>query len=330
MSQFINIGIIGCGAIGAQHAKALADIEGVKILAFCDAVGERAEQYCREHGACYASADPEQLIGDPDIHAIYVLTQHDSHAHLCVRAAQSGKHIFVEKPLALSVEDCLRIGRAVTEHRVTLMTGFKMRYYDLVQRARELMPRPLILTMQMMDNRWSSDFWANDPVKGGGNVLSQGCHSCDLLRFMARSDPIEVYAVGGNYYQPTGVIDNLCATFRFANGVVASWVQGDCRVPALVSKFYLQAFDKDRSITLSDRLTRMVIHNESDGITEIKGAETGFVEENRAFIHALRNGLPAPIDHHDGLLATLMVLQAFASIRSGKPEPIASLLPPSP
>ena len=56
-------------------------------------------------------------------------------------------------------------------------------------------------------------------VKGGGNVLSQGVHSCDILRFMAGADPVAVYAAGGNYYTGTGVIDNLAATFRFANGV---------------------------------------------------------------------------------------------------------------
>ena len=326
MSKTIHIGIIGCGAIGAEHAKALAQVDGAQIAGCCDLTMARAEEYARTYGIGYATTEHDRIIADPGIDAIYVLTQHDSHADLCIRAARAGKHVLVEKPLALSVEDCLRVGRAVKETGVTLMTAFKMRYYDLVQRTRDLMPKPLMLTMQMMDNRWPGDFWANDPVKGGGNVLSQGCHSCDLLRYMARSDPLEVYAAGGNYYQPTDVVDNVCATFKFANGVVASWVQGDCRVPAAVSKFFLQAYDADRSVTLSDRLTRMVVSTPADGVVETRSSETGFVEENRAFIHALQNGLPAPIDHRDGLFATLMVLQAFASLRSGKPEPIAALM----
>ncbi len=240
MTTTINIGIIGCGAIGQEHAKALAQTDGARLVGCCDVIEAKAQEYRELYRLEYATTDPSRIIGDPNIQAVYVLTQHDSHADLCIKAAQAGKQVFVEKPLALSVEDCLRVGRAVQQHRITLMTGFKMRYYDLVQRMREAMPKPLMLTMQMMDNRWPGDFWANDPVKGGGNVLSQGCHSCDLLRYIARSDPVEVYAAGGNYYQPTGVVDNLCATFRFANGVVASWVQGDCRVPSLVSKFFLQ------------------------------------------------------------------------------------------
>ncbi len=70
----------------------------------------------------------------------------------------------------------------------------------------------------------------------------------------------------------------------------------------------------------------MLVHTPGEGVVEARSTETGFVEENRAFIRALQLGEPAPIDHRDGLMATLMVLQAFASIRSGRPEPIASLL----
>jgi predicted dehydrogenase len=325
MTQDIRIGLIGCGGIGADHASVIQKVNGARIVAYCDVHAERADLYLNTYGGDYSTTDVSRILSDPNIDVVYVLTQHDSHADLCVRAATNGKHILVEKPLALSVEDCLRVGRAVRQHEIKLMTGFKMRYYELVQRVHESMPKPLVLTMQMMDNRWQSDIWANDPIKGGGNVLSQGCHACDLLRFLARSDPLEVHAIGGNFYQTTGVIDNVCATFKFANGVIASWVQGDCRVPSAVSKFYLQAFEQDRSICLTDRFTRMVEHT-LEGITEIYSTETGLLEENRAFIYALQNKLPAPIDHRDGLYATLMVLQAFKSIQSGRSEPIAGLL----
>jgi myo-inositol 2-dehydrogenase/D-chiro-inositol 1-dehydrogenase len=183
-----------------------------------------------------------------------------------------------------------------------------------------------MVAMQMMDNRWLNDFWASDPIKGGGNVLSQGCHSCDILRFVAGSDPVEVYAAGANYYTPTGVVDNLCATFRFENGVAGNWVQGDAKCPPLTSKFFLQLFAENKAVTLNDRLTTLT-YSEADQAPQIfKGTETGFVEENRAFVDCLLNNTPPPIDHVDGLMATLMVLQAFASLKSGRPEPIASII----
>ena len=113
MSKTIRIGIIGCGAIGAEHAKALAQVDGAQIAGCCDLTMARAEEYARTYGIGYATTEHDRIIADPGIDAIYVLTQHDSHADLCIRAARAGKHVLVEKPLALTVEDCLRVGRAV-------------------------------------------------------------------------------------------------------------------------------------------------------------------------------------------------------------------------
>ncbi len=206
------------------------------------------------------------------------------------------------------------------------MTAFKMRYYDMLRKAKELIPQPLLVTMQMMDNRWADDLWANDPLKGGGNVLSQGVHSCDILRYVAGSDPVSVYAVGQNYYQKTGVIDNMAAVYRFANGATGNLVQGDAHCPVHVSKFYLQLFAENKSATLSDRLTTLTYQERGKEPVIYKGSETGFLEENRDFLQALQTNQPAPIDHRDGLLATLMILQAFKSIETGQPQPILGLL----
>jgi predicted dehydrogenase len=205
------------------------------------------------------------------------------------------------------------------------MVAFKMRYFDMLHKARELMPEPRVVTMQMMDNPWPTDAWYNDPVAGGGNVISQGCHATDVLRFVAGRDPVEVYAAGGNYYQKTGVVDNLAATFRFEDGIAASWVQGDACCPPMVSKFFLQMYDEGRSISLSDRLTTLTYQEAGSDVEVFRGSETGFVEENVAFLQAVETG-ESPIDVIDGLYATLMVLQAFRSLDSGKPEPVREIV----
>ncbi len=322
----LRAGLVGCGNLGRVHTEALAQLGEMRMVAFCDAVPERAKAFLHRYGGDYATEDPERLFRDQSLDAVYVCTQHDSHAALCVRAAEAGKHVFVEKPLALTVEDCLRVARTVERTGIKLMTGFKMRYYELVRKARELIPQPLVATMQMMDNTWAPDHWANDPVRGGGNVLSQGCHACDLIRYVAGADPVEVYAAGGNYYQPTGVVDNLCATFRMANGAAVSWVQGDAHCPPVTSKFFMQLFAPGRSVTLMERFCTLVYAEAGKEPRTFKGTETGFVEENRAFIECIQKATPSPIDHRDGLWATLMVLQAFRSLESGRPEPIASLV----
>lgn len=326
----LRAALIGCGGLGKVHAQMVSQLDGMDIVAFCDVDLARAQNYCQEfastQGGSYATSDIQRVLSDDSIQVVYICTHHDTHAEYAIRAAEAGKHILVEKPLALKVDECVAIGRAVQQHGVTLMTAFKMRYFDMIRKAKELIPEPFVVTMQMMDNRWPNEIWANDPVKGGGNVLSQGVHSCDILRYVAGSDPLSVYAVGQNYYQQTGVIDNMAAVYRFANGATGNLVQGDSGCPPLVSKFFMQIFAENRSITLSDRLTTLIYQEKGKEAVTYKGSETGFLEENRDFIRALQNGLPAPIDHRDGLLATLMILQGFQSIATGEPQPIASLL----
>ncbi len=326
----LRAALIGCGGLGKVHAQMVSQLDGLDMVAFCDVDLARAQSFCQEFASAqdgaYATTDLQRILNDSSIQVVYICTHHDSHAEYAIRAAEAGKHILIEKPMALKVEECIAIGRAVQQHGVTLMTAFKMRYFDMIRKAKELIPNPLVVTMQMMDNRWPDDVWANDPIEGGGNVLSQGVHSCDILRFVVGSDPLSVYAVGQNYYQKTGVIDNMAAVYRFANGATGNLVQGDSNCPPLTSKFFMQIFAENCSITLSDRLTTLIYQERGKEPVTYQGSETGFLEENRDFIRALQSGLPAPIDHRDGLLATLMILQGFQSIATGEPQPIASLL----
>lgn len=322
----IKVGIIGCGNLGKTHARCIQQLEGMETVAYCDVYEPGAQAMLSEFGGHLATTDTDRFFHDSGIDVVYVTTQHDTHAEFCIRALDAGKHVLVEKPLAMTVEECLAVGEAVSRSGKKLFTAFKMRYYDMLLKAKELIPEPVMVTMQMMDNRWGNTGWANDPIKGGGNVISQGCHSADILRFVAGGDPIDVFAAGGNYYQPTGVIDNIAAVFRFNNGVAGNLVQGDCACPPLPSKFFMQIFAENRSITLSDRLTTMT-YTEAGRETQIfQGSESGFLEENRAFLQCLQQDTPPPIDHVDGLYATLMILQAIASLKSGQPEPIASLV----
>lgn len=322
----IKVGIIGCGNLGRTHAKCIVELEGMEVSAYCDVYEPSAQRLLEEYGGEYATSDPNRLFEDKALDAIYVTTMHDTHAEYCIRALDAGKHVLVEKPLAMTTEQCVAVGGAVNRSGKMLFTAFKMRYYELLWKAKELIPHPVMVSMQMMDSRWGDGIWPNDPVKGGGNVMSQGCHSTDILRFVAGGDPVEVYAAGGNYYQPTGVVDNLTAVFRFDNGAAGSLMQGDCDCPPLTSKFFMQLFAEGKSITISDRLTTLTYTEAGKEPEVFKGTESGFMEENKAFLHCLQEGAKATIDHVDGLYATLMVLQAIASLKSGKPEPIKSVV----
>ncbi len=322
----IKAGLVGCGSLGRTHTKALAELGDARMAAFCDINEDAAKALCESVDGEYATTDFDRLLADESLDAIYVCTLHDSHADLCIRSAEAGKHVLVEKPLALTVEDCLAIGAAVKRAGIKLMPAFKMRYYELILKAREIIPEPLMITMQMMDNRWPDDMWANQPEQGGGNIMSQGCHSCDILRFMARCDPLAVTAVGGNYYQPIATADNLCAVFEFERGIAGSLVQGDASCPPLLGKFYMQVFAENVSVTLHNRFCTMTVAEKGKEVEVLEGTETGFLEENRAFIDALANDADLPMDYMDGLLGTLMPIQAIASALDRETKPIKSLL----
>lgn len=322
----LKAGLVGCGSLGRLHTECVSKLPGLKITTFCDVAEGKARELCEEFDGKHYTTDAEEIFSDPEISAVYICTHHDTHADFSIRAARAGKHVFVEKPLALTISECEEIAKAVEEYDIKLFSAFKMRYYELILKAKELIPEPVMVVMQMMDGVWGPNIWANDPIKGGGNVLSQGCHSCDILRFVAGADPIHVFASGKNYYQPTGVVDNMCAVFNFENGACGCLIQGDANTPPLTSKFFMEIFAKDKSVTLSDRFCTLTYKETGRDTIVIKGSETGLIEENKAFIDCIINDKRPAIDHWDGLAATLMILQAFKSLETGAPEPVAKYL----
>jgi myo-inositol 2-dehydrogenase / D-chiro-inositol 1-dehydrogenase len=320
----LNVAIIGCGSMGEIHAQCLSQIDGANLRAFCDSDEQRALSLCAKFGGSYATTDPERVLRDDAIDAVYICTHHDTHSTLAIRAAEEHKHVMVEKPLALTLQECYAVGNAVEKHGITLMTGFKMRYYPSVARVRQFIPSPLVIIGQMMDSRWPDDFWANDPLKGGGNVLSQGCHTMDLVCHLSGSTPDRIFAEGGNFtHQGKNIVDNIVATVRFANGSVAAVVQGDSGQTPFVSKFSFQLTDGRKTAHLRNRL-KSVTFFDGENTSEVTDPEEyGFPEENRDFVRSLLGKTPPPITHVDGLRATLLVLKAFESLKTGLPQTLS-------
>ncbi|HOQ28449.1 MAG TPA: Gfo/Idh/MocA family oxidoreductase, partial [Armatimonadota bacterium] len=97
----INLGLIGCGALGKIHAQCIAQIPEARFVAYVDKVEDAAEAALKQFGGDYATTDVETLLCDDSVDAVYICTRHDSHASLAIAAARAGKHILIEKPLAL-------------------------------------------------------------------------------------------------------------------------------------------------------------------------------------------------------------------------------------
>ncbi len=323
MSSPIHIALIGCGSIGEAHAECLSQIEDAKVVAYCDINEMRAKYLQEKFNGLYCTTDVKKIFHDDTIQAVYICTTTDTHHDIAVQAAKAGKHIMIEKPLALTMKECYDVGHAVEKHRVKLMTAFKLRFYPSTAKAKQFISNPIVTIAQFTDQQWPHDFWGNDPVKGGGNVLSQGCHAVDLIYYLNQSEPKRIYAEGGNYTHRTlKIIDNIVATIWFENGAVASVVVGDSGETPVVSKFSFQILDGVRTAHLHDRLLSLTMFD-GETVTEHHDAEEfGLIEEDKAFVHALQNNLDPPTTYFDGLRATAIITKAFDSIRKGKPQDI--------
>ena len=319
-----SIAIIGCGLIGETHAKCLAEL-GSSPKIFVDTDLARAITFASAYGGI-PFTDPKSAFLDKSIEAVYICTYHDTHASLAIEAARHGKHVFLEKPMALTAKECHDIVDAVRESNVICMTGFKLHYYSLAKKAKELIAHPLILSAQVMDCRWPSDSWANDPVRGGGNVLSQGCHAIEMLYYLAGSRPIRIYAEGGNLHHPDNeIIDTMVATIGFESGAVASLTIGDAGEMPHDGKFVFQAMSGRATIHLYNRLTTLSYFDGEREHLFSNGEEDGFLNESREFIQSLSEVRKPETDEIDGMRATLILLAGMESIRSHSPQSLEHL-----
>ncbi len=345
MSHDVNVAIVGLGGKGRDHARNLARLPGVRIAALADLSPEAIARGRAELGpaatTAYSATDPERIFADRDVDAVVIATRHDSHRQLAVAAAQAGKHLLVEKPLALTVEDGAAIVATVQASGVQLVMGFQARYRYFVQMIRRRIARPRVVVGAIVDPRWPDDFWAVDPIQGGGNVLSQGVHTFDLVCYLVGAEPTRLYAAGGILsHDPavTPTVDTCLATLTFANGAVGNVTIGDFGpLPWPGDKSFYQVFDaNNHSATLYG--TRLLVASTGPAglfdrdrqIEEYRQEEppageppdyAGTVRLVEEFVACVRENRPPAIgaDARDGLRATRLALAAFESIRTGQP-----------
>jgi predicted dehydrogenase len=330
----LRVAILGCGNMGRTHARSLKRLPDAEVALLVDPSGPSIERLRRdaELPDTPAAADPDAAFGDPRIDAVVIATHHDLHPPLAVAAARAGKHILIEKPLALTSGGCREIEAAVNDAGVQFVVGFQARHCPLVRRAHEAIPRPRVLVGQMIDPRWGDSSWAQHPVTGGGNVLSQGVHTFDLLCHLAGDEPVAIHAEGGAFtHDPatTEVIDTVVATIRFGGGAVASVTIGDFGASHWAGKSFYQLFDAaGRSATLHGYYAGLRLGHGRES-TDMMQADLppqesddpyGYAAEMAEFVACAREGRPpdTAAGLHDGVRATQLALAAFESIRTGR------------
>jgi predicted dehydrogenase len=203
-SETVRVGFVGCGRVTeTRHLVALARVRSVEAVALADVDAARLSRVADAYGVARRYDDWRALVADASVEAVAVCVPPALHAEVAVAALEAGKHVFVEKPLALSPDECEVLADAA-EHAAGLkvMVGFNMRRHRLVREAREILARgelgrvKLVRTVFASGTRMRPDYpaWRTRRESGGGSLFELGTHHFDLVRFMLGREAREVYA----------------------------------------------------------------------------------------------------------------------------------------
>jgi myo-inositol 2-dehydrogenase / D-chiro-inositol 1-dehydrogenase len=198
-----RIGVIGCGRIaGLRHLPALSRQPDARVVAVADVHAERLARLADEFGIERRYSAHEHLLADPEVDAVAVLVPAAMHADVAIAALEAGKHVFVEKPLALGLGDADRlVERAASSDRHVLV-AYNLRWHRLVREARRLLAAGAIGELEVLASSFTSPYayrheakpWRLARETGGGALVEMGSHHFDLWRHLLDDDPVEVSA----------------------------------------------------------------------------------------------------------------------------------------
>ena len=234
----MKFGIVGTGLIAEFHARAIEEIPGSSIAACLDAVPERARAFAAKHG-CRAYEDIAAFLADPEIEIVNICSPSGAHLDAALPAAESGRHLIVEKPLEITVERCMRIVQAADKAKVVLSGIFPSRFHEAARTVKEAADSKRFgrLSMGNAYVKWwreqtyySGSGWkGTKAMDGGGALMNQSIHAVDLLLwYMGKVKRVSAFTgVAGH----TGleVEDNATAALEFECGALGS-IQGSTAV----------------------------------------------------------------------------------------------------
>ncbi|NLF51592.1 MAG: Gfo/Idh/MocA family oxidoreductase [Leptolinea sp.] len=234
----VGMGLIGAGVWGELHGRTYQNSKIANFVAVCDLIPERAAALAAKYGAKRVYTDYNEMLKDPEIDAVAVVTPDFAHKAPVIAAAKAGKHILVEKPMATSLADAMEMKDAAQKSGVILMPDFHNRWNPCFITALEsiedgALGEPKYLYIRHSNTKYVPFKMLNWSSKS--NVLwFLGAHSCDLARFVLKSDAVKAYTVSRKgVLQKAGIDipDFFITILEFANGTVATienaWILPD-------------------------------------------------------------------------------------------------------
>lgn len=309
------LGVIGAGSFARTvllpEFKKRSDVE-LRLIA--TQRGMTADHAKSQFGFKGCTTDAAALLADPDINAVLIATRHASHADLVVAALKAGKHVLVEKPLAVTHEQLACVVEAREAANAFLMVGFNRRFAPLAIKMKAELARqvgPKNLAIRVNAGALPRESWLNVAEEGQGRIVGEGCHFVDLARALVGSPIVAVQAQGS-----VAGADELAATLAFADGSLATicyTAQGD----SSYSKERFEGFAGGMAVCLDNFLSLAVTRGGKSKGEKALGQDKGHASEIELFAKAVVAGGPAPVPESETFETSLATLALVESLRTG-------------
>lgn len=320
-SRSVGLGVIGAGSFAQgvllPHFRASKD---VAMMGVVTSNGVTSRDVAEKFGFSFCSTDPGAVLGNPDVNAVVIATRHDSHSRLVRESLRADKHVYVEKPLALSEEGLREVVEAWNGTRI-LMVGFNRRFSPHVKRLVSFFGKrvgPMVLDYRINAGTIDRSHWVQDPQVGGGRVIGEVCHFIDLCRYLVGKPIVSVYAVDAVPATGESLVDNVLITLSFQDGSIANIMYVSNGDRALGKEFLTITAD-GRAAVLDDYRRLALYADGEETIVKSFAQDKGHGAEISEFLRAVKDGTSSPVPIEESVEATRVSFAVLSSITSGQP-----------
>ncbi|MFN8528780.1 MAG: inositol 2-dehydrogenase [Anaerolineae bacterium] len=335
MADKIGIGLIGAGRIGRVHGETLARrVPGAKLVTICDVNAVAAQTLADDLGSA-VSPSVEAVLSHPEVDAVVICSSTDTHAPFIEMAANAGKDIFCEKPIAADLAIIDAALKAVDEAGVKLMIGFNRRFDANYARVKQAIVDGEIGVPHLMH------IISRDPAPprveyikvSGGLYMDMTIHDFDMARFLL-GEVTEVYAVGGVMVDASigdaGDIDTTIITLKFASGALGTIDNSRKAVYGYDQR--VEVFGSAGSASSENNYPNAVTISTGDNVRRnlplnffMERYLTAYQTELAAFVKALRDGTPMPVTGADGRAPVVIAKAALKSLKENRPVKLSEI-----
>ena len=330
MAEPVRVALIGAGRIGQRHAATLArEIPNAELAVIADVHGPSAEALAAKVRCDRWSNDPDDALSDASIDAIVIASSTDSHAPLIIGAAEVGKQIFCEKPIALDLEATDRALDAVDRAGVRLQMGFQRRFDKAYAKAKALIDAGVLGRIEAIRDtmRDPSPAPRGYLETSGGLYRDMTIHNFDCVRWLMGEEVAELFAMGSAIVSPVirelDDIDTSVVSLRFANDSLG--VIDNSRRSGFGYDVRTEVFGSEGALMIGYARDTPMLRLDANGIHSdhihwfLERFDQAYIDELKVFVDSIIEGTPVPVDGNAARAAMVLAYAAEASRRENAP-----------